>query len=56
MLLFSDIEEVLIQMEQDIEGFQNTVYHLQQKLKSQNNSMVDVNDVTNSEKIINEIN
>jgi len=29
----SEIEEVLMVMEEDIEGFQNTVYYLQQQLK-----------------------
>ncbi|KAJ6221006.1 hypothetical protein RDWZM_006818 [Blomia tropicalis] len=31
----SEIEEVLIEMEEDIEGLQNTVYHLQQQAKEE---------------------
>ena len=35
ILLAPEIEEFLMEMEEDIEGFQNTVYYLQQQLKEQ---------------------
>ena len=43
--IWIEIEEVLMEMEEDIEGFQNTVYYLQQQLKEQKEKNTELEEV-----------